>query len=140
MTEAECTAAGKTWQATVTANATAGTDLCAEGTPVIMGCYSYSGRSYSCDCSMGNEYVKSCAKKDYSYRGSRTPAVWQQCKDFSGTDCDILPSADLLAARAAPGPPSLPPLPPSPPSTPPAPPQKCIPQVHSRRNPFALML
>jgi len=118
MTEAQCTTASKTWQPSVTANATDGTDLCAAGTPVVMGCFARGRYGSSCDCSAkyGNDYATSCTGQ------------WKQCKDASGTGCDVLPTAELLAARSAPVPPSSPPLPPS---LPPAPPQKCIPVLNT---------
>ena len=144
MTEAECSAAGKEWLTDGSC-----TDICAEGTPVIWGCRSFQhGRGYVCDCSAkyGNDPAFKCAEKmsPWGYPGQWT----NECKD-KGDGCNALPSTELVALRAAPGPPLPPSQPPQPPSTPPspssppdppspapAPPQRCIPLVrHRRKNP-----
>ena len=142
MTEAECTAAGKEWLTDGSC-----TDICAEGTPVIWGCRSFQhGRGYVCDCSAkyGNEPASKCAEEP----GFIQHHWSNECKD-KGDGCNALPSAELVALRAAPGPPLPPSQPPQPPSTPPspssppdppspapAPPQRCIPLVrHRRMNP-----
>ena len=147
MTEAECTAAGKEWLTDGSC-----TDICAEGTPVIWGCRSYQWDAsthtmgYVCDCSAkyGNEPASKCAEEP-----GFTQHYWSnECKD-KGDGCNALPSTELVALRAAPGPPLPPSQPPQPPSTPPspssppdppspapAPPQRCIPLVrHRRMNP-----
>jgi len=96
---------------------------------LIMGCRYYNPWSgMTCDCEMGNNYQKLCAAKEYTHAHGTIPGVWQECKGHSGKSCDVTPSAQLIADRAAPAPPSPPPSPPSPP---PAPPQKCIPQDQS---------
>jgi len=117
MTEAECTAAGKTWMANATSSTT-GLTYCAAGTPATMGCRSYRhGSGYSCDCTMGNNYQTTCS------------GTWQVCDNkTTHTGCDAPPSMELMAARMTAAPPSPPVPPPSPPSLPPAPPQKCIPK------------
>ena len=127
MTEVECTAAGKTWMANAI-NPADNATMCATGTPSnIMGCFVRGRYGSSCDCSAkyGNDYATLCTGQ------------WKDCTDYSGgKDCNVLPSAELVAARAAPAPPSPPLTPPLPPSLPPAPPQKCIPQVRFRRSPL----
>ena len=123
MTEAECTAAGKTWMADAT-------QYCAEGTPAIMGCRYYShGSGYHFDCTMGNDYEKKCDAKSSS--------SWREYDNVTAhTGCDAKPTPEMIALRLASAPPSPPTPPPSPPSPPPAPPQKCIPQVRYRTNPL----
>ena len=151
MTEAECSAAGKEWLTDGSC-----TDICAEGTPVIWGCRSYqwdastNRMGYVCDCSAkyGNDPASKCAE-ELGKRGGNWGGHWSnECKD-KGDGCNALPSTELVALRAAPGPPLPPSQPPQPPSTPPspssppnppspapAPPQRCIPLVrHRRMNP-----
>ena len=160
MTEAECTTAGKQW---IEAKKSDGTSTCAAGTPVIWGCRSYAHPAgYSCDCSMGNDYATQCAAQS-GYSPTWSDACVgigkKPSHGFPTHACDVLPSAELIAARLAPAPPSPPVLPPTPPSTPPsppalpppptppsppplppsappAPPQKCVAQVHSRGSPL----
>merc|ERR1719162_2609503 len=94
----------------------------AADTDVIPGCRKRSRGAYVCDCTMGNDYATTCT----AWGGTWSDA----CNGIGyayiagGAKCNVLPSAELVAARLLPGPPSLPPAPPAGPPPPP-PPQKC---------------
>ena len=122
MTQAECTAAGKTWMASCISTSS-GDSMCATGTePTISGCYNHG---QGCDCSKTEQ---TCSGSWYA----GCAATVSGGVLTGGNMCDQRPGAT-----------SPPAPPPKPPQAPPSPPQRCIVQVPPSMPtgpfPFALL-